>query len=714
MPRRLLSIACLVSTAACASAPPPPPPVVAPPYEEKIGSILRLEDHRVLEDARSRPAAPPPGVDRRGRPLPQGAAPPATDLLTLLDDVDARVRRRAALAVGRVGLPAGVGPLAARLADQDEDVRAMAAFALGLIGEASAVEPLTAALTDASPLVKGRAAHALGLLGAKMAGSAAAAVGAMVSQLVDAGALAAPPGDDDPAGGSPEAEAVRRGVTALMLLRSFDGLAAAVLDAQGHPRSGWWPVAAALSRVGDDRAVPALTALASSPSAYTAGYAIRGLGERKATAAVPMLLPLLESSRQVRPQVRVMAVRAAGQIGDPRFLPPLLALLDGKAVPEPLELEIIGTLAQLGARESEDALVDRLTDRSPYVRAAVLRALARVDALTFTTVLSGLDPDRDWRVRTALADALASLPADTAAPMLERLRTDPDARVIPAVLRSWASLQLPGLDKALATHLASDDVGVRAAAASIAGAQKIMALRDALVAAWQRSRSDDVEDARWAALEALAALDPAAARGPMEETLGDQDWAIRLRAARWLVAQDPGSDALTRIRPAPVSVPAETYDAARLTSPTYSPQVYVDTPRGTVQIELAVLDAPLTVENFTTLARKGYFDGLEIHRVVPAFVVQDGDRRGDGSGGPGYTIRDELNDRPYRRGTLGMALSGPDTGGSQWFITHLPQPHLEGRYTVFGEVVGGMDVVDQLQVGDTITRMRVWDGAAPQ
>jgi cyclophilin family peptidyl-prolyl cis-trans isomerase len=143
--------------------------------------------------------------------------------------------------------------------------------------------------------------------------------------------------------------------------------------------------------------------------------------------------------------------------------------------------------------------------------------------------------------------------------------------------------------------------------------------------------------------------------------------------------------------------------------------VYLETSKGTVQIELAVLDAPLTVENFVALARRGYFDGLQLHRVVPAFVVQDGDPRGDGTGGPGYSIRDELNDRPYQRGTVGMALSGPDTGGSQWFITHAPQPHLEGRYTVFGQVVKGMEVVDQLEVGDTITRVRVWDGVtAPQ
>ena len=111
-----------------------------------------------------------------------------------------------------------------------------------------------------------------------------------------------------------------------------------------------------------------------------------------------------------------------------------------------------------------------------------------------------------------------------------------------------------------------------------------------------------------------------------------------------------------------------------------------------------------------TLARRGFFNGLAWHRVVPNFVVQDGDPRGDGEGGAGHTIRDELNPRPYLRGTVGMALDGPDTGGSQYFITHSPQPHLDGRYTVFGRVVSGIAVVDQLQPGDTIRQVRVWDG----
>jgi cyclophilin family peptidyl-prolyl cis-trans isomerase len=176
---------------------------------------------------------------------------------------------------------------------------------------------------------------------------------------------------------------------------------------------------------------------------------------------------------------------------------------------------------------------------------------------------------------------------------------------------------------------------------------------------------------------------------------------------------DPAAaaDADAQIRPAPTTAPPETYTAARLVSPAFSTQVYLETDRGLIQIELAMHDAPLTVENFVTLARKGYFNGLSVHRVVPDFVMQDGDPRGDGEGGPGYTIRDELNELPYLRGTVGMALDPwPDTGGSQYFITHSPQPHLDAKYTVFGRIIAGMDIVDKMQQWDVIRAVRVWDG----
>jgi cyclophilin family peptidyl-prolyl cis-trans isomerase len=173
---------------------------------------------------------------------------------------------------------------------------------------------------------------------------------------------------------------------------------------------------------------------------------------------------------------------------------------------------------------------------------------------------------------------------------------------------------------------------------------------------------------------------------------------------------DPSRNPDAKIRPAPTRFDQATYESNDVISPKYSTELYIDTDKGTIVVGLAMLDAPLTARTLIELARSGYFGGVSIHRVVPDFVVQDGDPRGDGEGGPGFTLRDELNERPYLRGTVGMALDWADTGGSQFFIALSPQPHLDGRYTVIGSVLSGMEVADKLAQGDVVRGIRVWDG----
>jgi cyclophilin family peptidyl-prolyl cis-trans isomerase len=134
--------------------------------------------------------------------------------------------------------------------------------------------------------------------------------------------------------------------------------------------------------------------------------------------------------------------------------------------------------------------------------------------------------------------------------------------------------------------------------------------------------------------------------------------------------------------------------------------VVLDTDRGRITIDLFAREAPLTVTALLQLVDQRALDNLLWHRVVPAFVLQSGDPRGDGTGGPGFALRDEVNRFRYFRGTVGMALSGPDTGGSQFFIALAPQPHLDGTYTVVGRVVSGMDVVDLITQGDRIRTVR--------
>ena len=137
------------------------------------------------------------------------------------------------------------------------------------------------------------------------------------------------------------------------------------------------------------------------------------------------------------------------------------------------------------------------------------------------------------------------------------------------------------------------------------------------------------------------------------------------------------------------------------------PKVLLKTTEGNILIELYPNKAPITVANFLHLVQQGFYNGLFFHRVVPGFVIQGGDPRGDGWGGPGYAIPCEYNDLFYDRGVVGMAHAGKDTGGSQFFITHTPQPHLNGRYTAFGRVIKGMDVVDRILPYDKIIEAKI-------
>ena len=128
----------------------------------------------------------------------------------------------------------------------------------------------------------------------------------------------------------------------------------------------------------------------------------------------------------------------------------------------------------------------------------------------------------------------------------------------------------------------------------------------------------------------------------------------------------------------------------------------------TIKIEFFPNDAPKTVENFVTLAKKGFYNGLTFHRVVPDFVVQGGCPKGDGTGGPGYQIKAEFNKQKHVRGTLAMARSqDPDSAGSQFYICYGNTPHLDGQYTVFGKVVSGMEHVDRIKQGDKMTSVTI-------
>jgi cyclophilin family peptidyl-prolyl cis-trans isomerase/HEAT repeat protein len=713
---RLISFCLALAAASCASAPPVaavvvpaspgPPPAIT--WDEKIGWIVRLEDQRILRD----PSPPPPALlqPATARTTALYALPPPADLIPLLSDVEGRVRRRAALAVGRVGLADGVEPLLPLLADADVEVRQMAAFALGLIGHPSARAALTKSLDDPEPIVQGRAAEALGMIGDR---ADADLVSGIVRRHIAAGAFKGIEPDDLTYPLAAPAEAARLAIYALVRLGSFDALAAAVLDGSGQPVSRWWPVAYAFGRISDQRAAPVLVTLLSTPGRYTAAFAARGLGALKASQGAAQLRRIAEE-RKIHPAVVVQAVRALGTLGDPAVIPVLIRILADRSLDLALRQEAATSIGALATADSAELLVEMLADPVPGIRAAALRALARVDPDVFIATLAGMEPDRDWSVRVAEAAALGTLPGARSLPRLTMLLEDKDQRIIPAALAALTASRPPGVEKILLEKLRADDFGIRAAAATGLRELKVTAAIPALIEAYKIALGDVTYAARDAILTAINALEPATGRQMLQQALADKDWALRLRATA-LLRQHGDTDADATMRPGPSDVTVGEQRISELLNPQYSPHAFIETDKGTIEIELAVLDAPLTVNNFITLARKGYFNGLAVHRVVPDFVVQDGDPRGDGEGGPGYTIRDEINQRPYLRGTVGMALAGEDTGGSQFFITHSPQPHLDARYTVFGHVVNGMDVVDRIVPGDVVRTVRIWDGvtAAP-
>ena len=681
--------------AACGPKEPPPAPttpaVPAVPLDTKVAWVLRLEQQRQVRDARLTSSTAPASFAPATRP----------DLELLVRDPEVAVRRRAALAIGRVGITEGVAPLAGALADPDELVRVNAAFGLGNIGGPAAAAALLKAMADPSPLVKARVIESLGFLGD------AAAAAAVTEAARECGPwLASVSADDEEWPKDPNVEMCRQALYAFVRLKHWDGLARIVLDANGQPVSYWWPVAFALQRIGNERAAPALRSLAGASAVYSPAFALRGLAALKDRAVVPIALAIVHrSDADVR--LKVSAIRALGQLAAGEAAAPLLELSTSEKAPINLRLEAITALGGIGELSSFGALLDLLTHPEPAIRAGAITAAARIDQDGFLTLLSTLPADRHWSVRIALARTLATLPADRVRGAVETLAADTDDRVKGPALEALAAVGTPDLVKRLFDALDAPDFALRASAARLIGDRKLEAGAPSLARAYARGESDAAYDARLAALNALARYGGEDAKATFRRALGDREWPVRARAAELLRAT---GEAAEPVRPAPLRQPAEFFESDRLLRPPYSPHAFLETTRGVIEIELNIVETPFTSHAFMELARAGFYNGVKVHRLVPNFVIQAGDPRGDGEGGPGFTIRDELAPTPFLRGTVGIALAGRDTGGSQFFITLSPQPHLDARYTAFAKVVKGMEVLDQVAPWDEIRQITIWDG----
>lgn len=622
---------------------------------------------------------------------------------------DAMVRAYAMRAIGRIGDRAGTPILLQLLADPDSNVQAEAAFALGLLRDPAAVpelvrrlESFPAATSSATDL---EIVSALAKIGG---GSAAQAIAGLIGRHPPTGS------QQDLATAQALLESWRLGP-----LAPGDRLVAVVRDGQGMWRRN---AVFSAARLRLPAAAAALVDATADADLLTRQWAARALTADFADSARLPRSVFVGRLRQLvgddDAQVRTNAVRAVGTFGDSALVGVVAARLVDRD--QNVIVQAVGAVGALGGSRAVTMLAERFGQPGTFaVRRAVLQALAA--AAPAAALATGLPwkTDADWRMRGAYAEMLGIAATPEARAQLFALADDADGRVVAqalSALRSSAPAGDTALHRVAVARLEHADPIVRSTAIDILGRERDQALLPAFVAAYRRAAREELNDARLAAVDAIgliAAVSPAARQRAEREFLAavgrSDDYLVR-RA----VAERFGEETHERLWGFvyPIETGRSAQDYQRLvrqylvpTPGTPAPQATIETERGTIVVELFGADAPLTVDNFLRLVDRRYFDGSRWHRVVPNFVIQDGDPRGDGNGGPGTVIRDELNRHRYDRGALGMALSGADTGGSQFFLTHSPQPHLDGRYTVFGRLASGSQVLDLIVQGDRIRRI---------
>lgn len=716
------------------------------------------------------PASAPSTTEPSASPVGGSAAAPATsgpapslDIDATLAAIDARRldpawldvvragraddRALAALALARLARPDLSPALADALSDPSPAVRQRAAMGLGAL-ETDAPEAATTALIAAlaaepEPSVRGTMLAEVGRLGARAetaplvfpalrAGLAStvaperegacrglARVGSGGQALDSAlltrlAALAA----DDP-------ERAVRFACASALVRAPSpppGVAADLLRAAHDPDADVRAmVARALGRVPTDD-LSGLAALADDPDWLVALHAVRGLASRD-----PSGTTLARALERVASRTIVDGEVAPGG--------PAHLLLGALETPSAAQARHEAVFA--AANLAFGLLDARTPNRAPsrerglaHCAAARLVDLGR--AWPSALDRCGLDrvsaPEREVR-RAALLGAIEGAEAERFS-LLRRLATSAHGPTRQAVAQALGTLATPEADEALARLVADADVGVSTAALEslsarvreAAGASADRALAAVLdpsaatvapaQSAWPSGRLRALLAAHLSPALGADRLEPlVTALGVLEASLDGSladlaqpltlhpVAAVRSAAGRALRALDaPVPEGALPEAPNPID-PATLTPRARLAR--------VSTARGTFVIALRPDVAPTTVARFVGLARAGFYAGLSFHRVVDGFVAQGGDPRGDGYGGPGWAQRCEDNLLRYERGTVGMALAGRDTGGSQFFVTVSPQPHLDGRYTAFGRVVEGIDVVDRLLPGDTLDAIEI-------
>jgi cyclophilin family peptidyl-prolyl cis-trans isomerase/HEAT repeat protein len=434
------------------------------------------------------------------------------------------------------------------------------------------------------------------------------------------------------------------------------GLTGLFSDADDEVR---WKAVYAFSRFPEPRAQEALAKAASDKALWVRFFAVRSLGQLKEKAPADVLV---RAARDFEPLVRVEGLKALGASGHGERLEPGMA--------EDPSVHVRAAFADAAAQGGADPslLVPLEYDAAPLVRGQVLLAYGQLLKEAAAPRLLKEISHPHWWVRSRAYLALAKIPRgaeDAKQGVFEK-----DQRVASAALEGVALSSAPWVDDVLAKVLRdpASSLELRGTAADAASERKSPALLTAIDEALKNSGGREWYEVRVSLVKARNAI--------------------------------PGTTPLPEPKPAPE--PARSWPKAPKQA-----RVALKTEKGTIELELFGLKAPNHVASFLERVKAGGYDGTEWHRVVSGFVIQGGDPRGTGWGDCGFTLKSEVNDEVYTRGTLGMPDAGLDTGGCQLFITHVPTPHLDGRYTVFGRVAKGIESVDLIEPGDKILSAKV-------
>lgn len=588
-------------------------------------------------------------------------------LLAGLTAAEPVVRDEAAFAAGQLGLSWEPLPdeVKARLTEAlrqaeavevDAGVRRTLLESFSKLATPGAVQRLTERLTDQREGVAGRAALALGV---------AARRGASLAEvpLEPVGPMLAAEQPVETRYGATYLLAYVRRPAALTLLRRC------LSDADAEVRA---LCAKGFAEVGGPEDAVILGRLLGDPVPRVAAETARSLAKIAGGCSGPCTA--LDALVALKGQASGHALLAVAQQGLP---------LSGRPVLEELRRSLQGSTPPSDVVADDVAWLDcRLAaamDRQTGAPAEVLRC-------------GGGRVDEARRLALGLREVAQTQGQGGAKEAVAALR-HPDARVRMAALEAVGARPVPEALEAVRALIGSEDLVVAGAAAATAGKLKATeALPEVqALAARVPQEPGDLAEPVAGALVALAGKEAE----PVLRTWLDHPHANVRRVAAEALTGLTGQP----VRPSRVELPPGTF---RPPPAPADAKLTFRTRKGDFTVALDAEQASLTSGNLYALARKGYFRNITFHRVVPDFVAQGGDPRGDGEGGPGYSIRCELTRRPYLRGVIGMALSGKDTGGSQFFFTHTPQPHLDGRYTAFGKVTAGMEVVDALLEGDVI------------